>query len=184
MFSLLFMTSFRAELEHNSVAVLPTFRTKKACSSDPGGLNIKIQMSTNDDRVACSGAYTPGAATVAGNWATLPLVFGIMAFVYSGHGVFPSVRASMKRPEQFPKVGLLHLEALDLTNSGIIEQIKVIILEWLSVANISTVCRSVCQQISLAKLGNATLMHAPVVDIGIFPSFLHEPSSRTASRRV
>jgi amino acid permease len=30
-------------------------------------------------------------------------VFGIMAFVYSGHGVFPSVRASMKKPEQFPK---------------------------------------------------------------------------------
>lgn len=42
-----------------------------------------------------------------GNWATLPLVFGIMAFVYSGHGVFPSVRASMKRPQLFPKVPML-----------------------------------------------------------------------------
>ena len=34
----------------------------------------------------------------------MPLVFGILAFVYSGHGVFPSVRASMKQPEDFPKV--------------------------------------------------------------------------------
>ena len=44
-----------------------------------------------------------GRQRPAGNWATLPLVFGIMAFVYSGHGVFPSVRASMRNPEQFPK---------------------------------------------------------------------------------
>ena len=50
-----------------------------------------------------AGGYVAGAATAAGNWATLPLVFGIMAFVYSGHGVFPSVRASMRHPEQFPK---------------------------------------------------------------------------------
>ena len=33
----------------------------------------------------------------------MPLVFGILAFVYSGHGVFPSVRASMKEPEEYPK---------------------------------------------------------------------------------
>ncbi|CAL8465508.1 g5044 [Coccomyxa elongata] len=51
-----------------------------------------------------TGGYTAGSATSMGNWATLPLVFGIMAFVYSGHGVFPSVRASMKRPQLFPKV--------------------------------------------------------------------------------
>ena len=59
----------------------------------------------HDLRLSSSaGDYTAGAATAASNWATLPLVFGIMAFVYSGHGIFPSVRASMKRPEQFPKV--------------------------------------------------------------------------------
>ncbi|KAK9903315.1 hypothetical protein WJX75_002640 [Coccomyxa subellipsoidea] len=51
-----------------------------------------------------TGGFPAGAVTSVGNWATMPLVFGIMAFVYSGHGVFPSVRASMKRPEQFPKV--------------------------------------------------------------------------------
>lgn len=42
--------------------------------------------------------------TSAANWTSMPLVFGILAFVYSGHGVFPSVRASMKVPEDFPKV--------------------------------------------------------------------------------
>lgn len=56
-----------------------------------------------------SGGYAAGAATAVGNWETLPLVFGIMAFVYSGHGVFPSVRASMKKPEQFPKVPALRI---------------------------------------------------------------------------
>ena len=45
-----------------------------------------------------------GAVTSAANWTSMPLVFGILAFVYSGHGVFPSVRASMKQPEDFPKV--------------------------------------------------------------------------------
>lgn len=54
--------------------------------------------------VCRAGGFPAGAVTSVGNWATMPLVFGIMAFVYSGHGVFPSVRASMKRPEQFPKV--------------------------------------------------------------------------------
>ena len=33
----------------------------------------------------------------------MPAVFGILAFVYSGHGVFPSVRASMKEPKKYPK---------------------------------------------------------------------------------
>ena len=27
-----------------------------------------------------------------------------MAFVYAGHGVFPSIRASMREPERFPQV--------------------------------------------------------------------------------
>ncbi len=37
-------------------------------------------------------------------WATLPLVFGIMTFCYSGHGVFPAIQASMKQPKDFPQV--------------------------------------------------------------------------------
>ena len=44
-----------------------------------------------------------GAATAAANWGALPLVFGIMAFVYSGHGVFPSIQRSMKEPSRFPQ---------------------------------------------------------------------------------
>ncbi len=51
-----------------------------------------------------AGSFPPGAVRSAANWASMPLVFGILAFVYSGHGVFPSVRASMKQPEDFPKV--------------------------------------------------------------------------------
>ena len=46
-----------------------------------------------------------GAATDPALLATLPLVFGIMTFCYSGHGVFPSIQASMKEPEKFPQVG-------------------------------------------------------------------------------
>lgn len=51
-----------------------------------------------------TGNFPAGAATHPALWATLPLVFGIMTFCYSGHGVFPSIQASMKHPEQFPKV--------------------------------------------------------------------------------
>lgn len=57
------------------------------------------------DRIlASAGNYSPGAATVAVAWGTMPLVFGIMAFVYAGHSVFPSIQASMKEPERFPAV--------------------------------------------------------------------------------
>ncbi len=51
-----------------------------------------------------TGSYVPGAPTDVALWATLPLVFGIMTFCYSGHGVFPAIQASMKNPEQFPQV--------------------------------------------------------------------------------
>jgi vesicular inhibitory amino acid transporter len=51
-----------------------------------------------------TGQFTPGAPTDAALWSTLPLVFGIMTFCYSGHGVFPAIQASMKEPQQFPKV--------------------------------------------------------------------------------
>ena len=50
-----------------------------------------------------AGSFPPAAATSAANWAAMPAVFGILAFVYSGHGVFPSVRASMKEPKEYPK---------------------------------------------------------------------------------
>lgn len=51
-----------------------------------------------------SGSFAPGAITHTANWATLPLVFGIMTFCYSGHGVFPSIQKSMKEPQKFPQV--------------------------------------------------------------------------------
>ena len=51
-----------------------------------------------------SGSFVAGAATDPALLATLPLVFGIMTFCYSGHGVFPAIQASMKEPEKFPQV--------------------------------------------------------------------------------
>ena len=49
--------------------------------------------------------FVQGAATQAANWSQVPVVFGILAFVYAGHGVFPAIQASMKRPKEFPKAG-------------------------------------------------------------------------------
>ena len=51
-----------------------------------------------------TGSFTPGAVTDVANWASLPLVFGIMTFCYSGHGVFPAIQKSMQTPKQFPQV--------------------------------------------------------------------------------
>lgn len=51
-----------------------------------------------------TGNFAAGAPTVFANWSTLPMVCGIMAFVYSGHGVFPAIQAAMKEPKRFPEV--------------------------------------------------------------------------------
>eukprot|EP00873_Tetraselmis_striata_P016271 jgi/Tetstr1/436535/TSEL_025360.t1 len=51
-----------------------------------------------------SGSFVAGASTALVHPTTLPLTFGIMAFVYAGHGVFPSIQASMKQPKDFSKV--------------------------------------------------------------------------------
>jgi hypothetical protein len=51
-----------------------------------------------------AGSFDPGAATALINWGDVPLVFGIMAFCYSGHAVFPSIQNSMREPERFPAV--------------------------------------------------------------------------------
>ena len=45
-----------------------------------------------------------GAVTQTATWSQVPVIFGILAFVYAGHGVFPSIQASMKKPKDFPKV--------------------------------------------------------------------------------
>lgn len=51
-----------------------------------------------------TGSFVPGAVTDVALWSTLPLVFGLMTFCYSGHGVFPAIQASMKEPSKFPQV--------------------------------------------------------------------------------
>jgi len=50
-----------------------------------------------------TGSYAAGAATTMVNAASLPLMIGGITFCFSGHGIFPSVKASMKEPEQFPQ---------------------------------------------------------------------------------
>lgn len=50
-----------------------------------------------------SGNFVAGAATALVHPTTLPLTFGVLAFVYAGHGVFPAIQASMKEPQLFSK---------------------------------------------------------------------------------
>jgi solute carrier family 32 (vesicular inhibitory amino acid transporter) len=51
-----------------------------------------------------AGSFAPAAVTTTIDWSNLPLIFGIMAFSYAGHSVFPSIQASMRSPSQFPAV--------------------------------------------------------------------------------
>ena len=52
-----------------------------------------------------TGSFAPGAATAAVEWSTMPVAFGCMAFCFAGHGIFPSIRASMQDVSKFGKVG-------------------------------------------------------------------------------
>lgn len=36
--------------------------------------------------------------------STLPLTFGLLAFVFAGHAVFPSIYRSMDEPKRFPEL--------------------------------------------------------------------------------
>lgn len=45
-----------------------------------------------------------GPGTELLNLQTFPLTFGLLAFVYAGHAVFPNIKASMKEPELYPKM--------------------------------------------------------------------------------
>lgn len=79
-----------------SLATLRISKPRVPTPRDVASLQVAYTLLT--------GNFPAGAATHPALWATLPLVFGIMTFCYSGHGVFPSIQASMKHPEQFPKV--------------------------------------------------------------------------------
>ena len=48
------------------------------------------------------------STTSVAHMGTLPVTFGLLAFVFAGHAVFPNIRASMREPERFDDV-------LDLT---------------------------------------------------------------------
>jgi solute carrier family 32 (vesicular inhibitory amino acid transporter) len=34
--------------------------------------------------------------------STLPVSFGLLAFVFAGHAVFPAIYTSMEKPEEYP----------------------------------------------------------------------------------
>jgi vesicular inhibitory amino acid transporter len=63
---------------------------------------VTVTLSVVYTLLSCN--FEPGAVTSLANWSTLPLVFGILTFNFSGHGVFPSVQGAMKDPETFPQV--------------------------------------------------------------------------------
>lgn len=44
------------------------------------------------------------AQTVPVHLHSLPITFGLSAFVYSGHAVFPSIYRSMKDRSQYPRM--------------------------------------------------------------------------------
>ena len=44
------------------------------------------------------------AETTFVNWSTFPVSFGLLAFVYAGHAVFPAIYASMEKPEEYEKM--------------------------------------------------------------------------------
>jgi hypothetical protein len=50
--------------------------------------------------LAAAAWQAPAAGTAALLPQTAPLVLGIMAFVYAGHGTFPGVRANMAQPSR------------------------------------------------------------------------------------
>lgn len=50
-----------------------------------------------------TGAFSPGAPTQLLNISKLPASLGMFTFCFSGHGIFPTVKSSMKNPERFPQ---------------------------------------------------------------------------------
>jgi len=50
------------------------------------------------------GYISEPAETAVLHLSTLPNTFGILAFVFAGHAVFPSISASMEEPERFPEM--------------------------------------------------------------------------------
>eukprot|EP00899_Mesostigma_viride_P002522 jgi/Mesvir1/12270/Mv00480-RA.1 len=48
-----------------------------------------------------TGQYPAGAETTLVSLNTLPLTFGLLAFVFAGHAVFPNIKASMQEPEKY-----------------------------------------------------------------------------------
>ncbi|GAQ90047.1 Transmembrane amino acid transporter family protein [Klebsormidium nitens] len=52
----------------------------------------------------CQEGFPAGPGTQLLNLQTFPLTFGLLAFVYAGHAVFPNIKASMKEPELYPKM--------------------------------------------------------------------------------
>eukprot|EP00798_Chlamydomonas_sp_ICE-L_P008319 gene8319-1594_t len=68
------------------------------------GIGATLTVAASVAITLFTGSYTAGAVTHMAVWSSFPLVFGILTICYSGHGVFPSIQASMEKPEEFPKV--------------------------------------------------------------------------------
>ena len=77
-------------------------------------------------QVVASGGALPEAATAHTAFAhvsTFPVSFGLLAFVFAGHAVFPSIYSSMERPEEYEDMldasyGIVALNCLALGVAG------------------------------------------------------------------
>lgn len=63
-----------------------------------------VMMYTAFSEFAATGTLAHAADTALIHYATFPVSFGLLAFVFAGHAVFPSIYSSMSEPEEYDKM--------------------------------------------------------------------------------
>jgi len=63
-----------------------------------------VMMYTAFSEFSTTGTLAHAADTALIHYATFPVSFGLLAFVFAGHAVFPSIYSSMSEPEEYDKM--------------------------------------------------------------------------------
>ena len=63
-----------------------------------------VMLYTAFSEFAATGTLAHAADTALIHYATFPVSFGLLAFVFAGHAVFPSIYSSMSEPEEYDKM--------------------------------------------------------------------------------
>ena len=63
-----------------------------------------VMLYTAFSEFATTGTLAHAADTALIHYATFPVSFGLLAFVFAGHAVFPSIYSSMSEPEEYDKM--------------------------------------------------------------------------------